>query len=121
MDRKAADKIAEEFCKKFCYNNAVGTIGRNRVPVTLVGVSLSCDCIPEKTREYGCPPDKMAILADFVPAGMEYERGSRDAHPKEIGVILEKIPPKKDWVKFPAKFNGLPVYYKRGEMAFAQC
>jgi hypothetical protein len=121
MDRKEADKIAEEFCKKFCYNNAVGTIGRKKNPVTLVGVSLSSDCVTERTREYGCPPGKMAILVDFVPAGMEYDRGSRDASPKEIGINPKKIPPRKTWVKFPAKFMNLAVYYKRGEMAFAQC
>jgi len=120
MDRKEADKIAEEFCSKFCYNNALGTIGRGKIPVTLVSVSLSCDCIPEMVSEYNCPSDKMAILIDFVPAGMEYDRGSRDAAPKEIGVNPKKIPSRKTWVKFPAKFMGLAVYYKRGEMAFTQ-
>ena len=120
MDRKEADKIAEEFCKKFCYNNAVGIIGRKKIPVTLVSVSLSCDCIAEMAREYGCPPGKMAILASFVPAGMEYDHGSLDTPPKETGVNPKKVPPKKTWVKFPAKFMNLPIYYKRGEMGFAQ-
>lgn len=110
-----AQERTKEFSKKYGYGKVIGLIeGGDGTPVTLSMVSLTTHSSKERNREYGAKPDEIAILVDFIPAGMEYENR------KEKGVNPAKIPPQETWVAFPKTFYSLPIYYKRGAMAFAQ-
>lgn len=78
------------------FTGKVGTIaGGNGALVTIGCIALSTLCAPERVKEYGCPVGQLAILADWWPAD----------HPSDPSTH----------VVFPSRYDGIPVYYKRGD------
>ena len=99
--------IQKNFSKT--YRSATGTIeGEDDLPVTLSLNVLSFN--NWRPGEYGCPPGEIALLVNWIPAGLT----------KEDEIDLRKIAPMTNWVVFPREFEGLPVYYKRGSLIIAQ-
>ncbi|MDO8558308.1 MAG: hypothetical protein Q7S09_03930 [bacterium] len=97
-----------------------GTIeGGDDVPVQLTSLSSSWNCITERAEKFGCKPGEQALLVEWIPMGMQFTKPGPEELPKEAGVDKTKIPPRDQWVVFPRSFGGLPVYYRRGQMAFA--
>lgn len=123
-DTAVQDRFGQQF---FC---GVGTVeGGDGTPVQLNCLTSSWNCIEERNAEYGCQPGERALCVDWIPVGMTYTNprvgilgkllGIAPGFPKEAGVDPAQIPPRDTWVVFPRSFGGLPVYYRRGQMAFA--
>ena len=110
-------KVHEEFASK--YLGKVGVIeDGDGAPIKIVTVRHSKYVVhPEDVPTYGCPPDTVGILVDWLPAGLEYDE-SGPGRPKEKGVNPDLIPDKSTWVTFPKTFADTPVYYKRGKALF---
>ncbi len=140
MTKEQAREVQKKFGNKYCQDKVVGTIAGTRgAPVQINGTVLSFNTVPDELSTYGCPSGELALLVRYIPAGIEYgyaksycgcachtsealKHAAPCCYPKsvEIGVNPDKIPPRKIWVKFPRRFCGLPVYYRRGRMAFAR-
>lgn len=104
------------------YAGKVGTIeGGDGTPVTLNMIGLSTFCIPERAAEFGCPPNTLGILCEWLPAGLTHDKDGPDdaGFPNETGTDPSKISDKSTWVIFPKTFEGTPVYYKRGSAIWA--
>lgn len=119
MDAVRGKKAQKKFGDQF--SAYVGTIENgDDTPMKLNGLSVSCFCIEERSAEFGCGPNELALLVEWLPAGLEHGEWPTDGgYPKETGVNPDKIPARDTWVIFPKTFDGLPVYYKRGSMIFA--
>ena len=117
------------------YGNRVGIVirGRDETPVKLNGTLFSFETF-ESLSSYGCPEGAVAILARYIPAGLRRVRCQCPCHTSSTPVSHVRaccsggykeqfdqnlLPHKRKWVKFPAKFMCLPVYYRRGSIAVA--
>ncbi len=112
-------KVQDEFGSQFFCRT--GTIeGGDGTPVQLIMMASSWNCVPERNAEYGCVRGERALCVAWIPAGMQYSKSGpdEDGFPAETGVDPSQLPPREEWVVFPRSFGGLPVYYKRGEMAW---
>lgn len=117
MDGSLLDQILDRFAKR--YEDETGTIeGGDGTPITLGPMMTSFDCVREYAAEWGCPAGEAALLIDWLPAGLEHTEWKPGELPKEAGVNPDKIPDRSTWVVFPTGFEGVKVYYKRGEQAF---
>lgn len=89
------------------YSNATGTIeGEDGAPVRVSSFSITCfRKDPADPARYGCGPDELAILVDWVPATEFFP----DLDTSDTS----------DWVVFPRQVLGLTVYYKRGRLALS--
>jgi len=120
MDKKDLKQLSLEFAKQFVLLGQVGTLeGGDGTPARICAVCLARNAADSKQAEYGCQPDEDALLVDWIPAGMTYDRSDPNSWPEEAGVDPALIPPRATWAVFPRRFMGVPVYYKRGHMAFA--
>lgn len=109
------DETKKQFGKQFF--GAVGTIeGGDDTPVQMTSLGASWHCVAECSKGFGCKPNEQALLVEWIPAGMQWKLGEI---PSEAGVDENEIPRVTQWVVFPKSFGDLPVYYKRGSMAFA--
>ena len=111
--------IADEFER--LYFDIIGAIeGDDSTPVELCTLMFSTSCNESVATEFGCVQGEVALLAEWVPAGMKYtERKPGRGLPEEAGINTSLIPSKRSWVLFPKTFSELPVYYKRGSRGFA--
>lgn len=99
MDQVRGNAAKKKFSHDFM--GAVGTVeGGDGALVMVQMVSASSSAAIDYSAQFGCPPGELAILALAVPAG-------------ELRAI-EALDP-ADIVIFPKTFDGLPVYYMRGE------
>lgn len=118
MDERGQDEATHAF--GLAYLGKVGTVeGGDDTPVEIVSVRLSCNQPADFLRLFDCEADQHALLAEWVPAGMTYSRPSPGQRPEEEGVDPRNIPDLTEWALFPAEFEGLPVFYRRGHGFFA--
>ncbi|MEK9151796.1 MAG: hypothetical protein AAB692_00345 [Patescibacteria group bacterium] len=109
--------IARAFSAAFL--RQTGTIeGGDDVPVKLLMITTTSSGAADFIASFGCPAGELAILAEWIPSGMTYDRSDPAARPKEAGIDLKLIPSPVPWTVFPRQFQDLPVYYKRGQPAF---
>jgi len=104
------------------YMGSSGTIeGGDGQPVVINVIDLASATSPEYAKkDYGCPEDdRTAILVGFALAGMEYDQSDPNELPQKKGVNPALWPDRKEWVVFPSTYEGLNIYYARGEIGFA--
>lgn len=118
MAKNKRNEIQDRYMLK--YMRKVGTAPGFKEPMSITMLSASWNCSADYAAEYGCKPGERALMVGIVPAGMTYAQPKdRISFPEEAGVDEKQLPPKEEWVEFPATFEGLPVYYKRGSQAWA--
>lgn len=96
MPHERAREIQKKFVARYGRGKAGTIVGGDGAPVELGPVTMSCFCAEEKVRGFGCSPNVVALLVEYLPA--------------------RKFPPRVISARFPKKFMGLPVYYKRGHV-----
>ncbi len=122
MNNKLLQEKLESFCKKFLDKIGIVEGGTDKTPVEISSLTTSYSCSQSRNDEFGCPPGEAAIMAEWLPAGLQHDMSStvlNGGWPKEAGIDPAKIPDESTWVTFPKTWDGIPVYYRRGEQAFA--
>lgn len=117
MDKELGRKIKREFGNEFA--TKAGVIeGEDSLVVQMVSLSVTCFCSLSYLEEKGIPSNELALMVEWIPAGMEFEKTESEI-PNEKGINSNLIPPKEEQVIFPKVYQGIPVYYRRGSMFFA--
>jgi len=89
--------------------------GGDGTPVYIGALSTSITCADERVASFGCPLDEYALLIEVVPVGLQHDEDGN-----ETGIDASLVPHPTNCVTLPRKFEGVPVYYKRGHVAFAR-